>query len=95
MQHFLYFKPLPQGHGSLRPIFDSLFLKKSIRLLVSLTTLLCNTSRCLLQINKYFPSPGGRVLRGGGGTSGSRLLSLSEPLLQINAQKRFSAEFNC
>jgi len=31
MQHFLYFKPLPQGHGSLRPIFESLFLKKSTR----------------------------------------------------------------
>jgi hypothetical protein len=29
MQHFLYFNPLPQGQGSLRPVFDSLFLKKS------------------------------------------------------------------
>jgi hypothetical protein len=29
MQHFLYFKPLPQGQGSLRPTFVSLFLKKS------------------------------------------------------------------
>ncbi|QTA78016.1 Uncharacterized protein dnl_02240 [Desulfonema limicola] len=21
-QHFLYFSPLPQGHGSFRPVFD-------------------------------------------------------------------------
>jgi hypothetical protein len=29
MQHFLYFKPLPQGQEALRPTLDSLFLEKS------------------------------------------------------------------
>jgi len=36
MQHFLYFRPLPHGHGSLRPVLG-----------VAWATLACSTGTCL------------------------------------------------